>query len=323
MAITALTLPNGVRIETTADLAEIGNLLGSALPTNMATEQPKAAETAQPQPTPEPKARPKATKRTTEPKARQARQPKAAQTNGKALWASITAAVAEGNYDEARRLASVKPDTFGVQAEAAIDRAKARQAKQPKAGKPSSLPRKGEIVESVVVLSDATKAKLAKANAAEAQAPKEPEAPATTPKASRKRNHKADCGCPTCPKGIAARQAKQAPKEQQAQEPKAPKAAPQPKAAQEPKAPTEAIKVRDDAAEQRECDRIVAKGNEQAQAMLSSLDTEGLKEAIRNYNTLAKRNLRLGNEALAIAYDECLDTCSLALTMAKEAMALK
>src|SRR5690606_26693213 len=101
MAITTLTLPNGVRIETTADLAEVGHLLGTAAPSAAPAapaEQPKAAE----EPSAEAKPR-------TQPKAAKPKRPKA---EGKALWAAIVKAVAEGNYDEARRLAAPKPDTF-------------------------------------------------------------------------------------------------------------------------------------------------------------------------------------------------------------------
>lgn len=347
MAITTLTL-NGVQIETTASLAEIV----SALPTNTPAQQPKAAD----EPTPEPKARqarPKATKRTTEPKARQARQPKAGKVNGKALWADITKAVQNGDYVTARRLAEPKPDTFGVQTEAAIARHMAKQAKQPKAGnqppqpkaeaeaakpadqpkagKPSSLPRKGEEVEVKRVTPKAVAEQIdAKARAAAKAADEahDNERPTEAPKVTRKRNHKADCGCPTCPKGIAARKAKvadvvgKAPTKAQAKAAVAKAVADAPKGRNvEPKAPkqpkAEALAEQEAAALQREADRILAKSLEQAEGLAKTLDITGLHEATRKCLVLANRNQRLGNVSLYEAYKDSADLFQDALAEAK------
>lgn len=362
---TTITLPNGVRIDTTDAVADVVSLLtitheAPKVPTT--TPQPKAGRKvavapkgqAEPVAATEPKARPKATKRTTAPKERPARQPKAAQ-GGKALWASITAAIAEGDYVEARRLAAPKPDTFGVQAEAAIVRHQARSAKpkqaveapkpkaepkaQPKAAKAAAAPKEPKAGQPLVgdtaegnggvkaaPLPPKAAAKVKAANAAEAMdydskaVVTEPEAPKAEPKA-RKRNHKADCGCPTCPKGIEARKAKQAPKEPQAQA--QPKAAKAPKAAkpaaQEPKA--DARQVEDGRAEAAEATRVTLMGDKEAKRLLDALDTEGLAKAMRDYAMLCKRNERLGNAELAYAYNECADACHLALDMAKEHLA--
>lgn len=312
MAITTLTLPNGVRIETTADLAEVGHLLGTAAPSvapAAPAEQPKAAK-------PQPKAA-KAKRRT--------------KSDGKALWAAITKAVAEGNYEEARRLAAPRPDTFGVQCEAAIARHQARAAKrakatkspkspqtdQPKAAKrKSALPPKGEQVEVKRVtpkaMAEAIDAK-ARAAAEAADQAYDNEQPTETPKASRKRNHKPDCGCPTCPKGIAARKA-----QAQAKQPKAEKQAKPAK--QQPKAQPKAAEVaaeQEAAAMQREAERILAKSLEQAESLARALDLAGLKEATRQCLVLANRNERLGRPSLYEAYRDAADLFQDALAEAQ------
>jgi hypothetical protein len=309
MSITTLTL-NGVEIQTTATLAEIMatiqpkadtvvTLPMAAEPTNVATpSEPKARQ-----------ARPAATKRTT------ARKPKATQGGGKALWAEITALVAEGQYDEARKAASVKPDTFGVQAEAAIKRHQARASKQgPKADAPKveaapkvKVAKPSPVVGDTAEGNDSVKRITPKAKA-QAQ--------------DRKRNHKPDCGCVTCPNGIAKRQPKAAePQPEPKAEPKARKA---PKAKAAPKVDALQAETPIDAtverAENAEATRIIAKGNDEAKHMLDTLDVDGLRTAMRNYASLEKRNLRLGNKVLAMAYDEAADACHLALQMVAETL---
>ena len=122
---TTITLPNGVRIDTTDEASSLVALLGTA-PT-VPTTQPEAPTV----PTQPKKAKPsQPSKKATQPK------PKASQArtqrpkvDGKQLWADITSAISDGRYEDARNLASEKPDTFGVQAEAAIQRHQARSSK--------------------------------------------------------------------------------------------------------------------------------------------------------------------------------------------------
>lgn len=323
MAITTLTLPNGVRIETTADPAEVGHLLGTAAPSvapAAPAEQPKAAEGSSADTQPRTQAKPAKRAKQAKPASRQ---PKAAKTDGKALWAAITKAVAEGNYEEARRLAAPKPDTFGVQCEAAIARHQARAAKRAKQAKPASqpkrksaLPPKGEQVEVKRVtpkaMAEAIDAK-ARAAAEAADQAYDNEQPTETPKASRKRNHKPDCGCPTCPKGIAARKA-----QAQAKQPKAEKQAKPAK--QQPKAQPKAAEVaaeQEAAAMQREAERILAKSLEQAESLARALDLAGLKEATRQCLVLANRNERLGRPSLYEAYRDAADLFQDALAEAQ------
>lgn len=307
MAITTLTLPNGVRIETTADLAEVGHLLGSAAPTvapAAPAEQPQPKAASQ-QPQPQPKAdKPKRTKRT--------------KSDGKALWAAITKAVAEGNYDEARRLAAPKPDTFGVQTEAAIARHQARAAKRAKATKsPKSQQPKAEQQPKQDAPKEQPKRKSALPKKGEQVEVKRvtPKAMAEAIDAKVRKSHKPDCGCVTCPKGIEARRAKAAAKA--AAKADQPKAEQQPKPKQ-PKAEQQA--EQEAAAMQREAERILAKSLEQAESLARALDLAGLKEATRQCLVLANRNERLGRPSLYEAYKDAADLFQDALTEAQAQM---
>lgn len=297
---TTITLPNGVRIDTTDAVADVVSLLQT-----QPVQQPKAATT-----TPQPKAEkataapaPKAAKQP-----RQARQPKAA-TNGKALWASITTAIAEGDYTTARDLASAKPDTFGVQCEAAITRHEARTAKPSKAvetPKVTRLPegkrtRKARAAnqpkaERHPVLDEVQpEPTKAEKRAAKQQAAKV---------AAKPRNHKPDCGCVTCPKGVEARKAAKAPKVE------TPKAVEVAEIAQ----PIPAPKV----VQAADPEGILVKANAECMAMANAMDVDGLKAASKAYLAMTKRQERLGNQTLAEAYADALDCADLAIQMVKE-----
>lgn len=202
-------------------------------------------------------------------------------------------------------------------------------AQQPKAGnqppqpkaeaeRKSVLPPKGEEVEAKRITPKAEAERIdAKARAAAKAADEahDNERPAEAPKVTRKRNHKADCGCPTCPKGVEARRAKAAAK--QAPKADAPKEQPsEPKAKQQPKA-AEVLAEQEAAALQREAERVLAKSLEQAEGLAKALDLTGLKEATRQCLVLANRNERLGNISLYEAYKDSADLFQDALNEAK------
>src|SRR5690606_20708646 len=123
-----------------------------------------------------------------------------------------------------------KPDTFGVQTEAAIARHQARAAKRAKATKSPKSPKSAQSDQPKAEQQPQRKAALPPKGEQVEVKRITPKAMAEAIDAKVRKSHKPDCGCETCPKGIEARRAKAAAKaEAKADQPKAEK---QPKAEQ-------------------------------------------------------------------------------------------
>ena len=278
MAITTITV-NGITMETTADVAQILPALLEVRGVQEAVRTPKAAQVV---------AVPKAV----EAKPQAVKTPKAAQsTTGKQMWADIQAAIKCGDHDTARRIASAKPDTFGVQCERAIAFAK-------------TFTHKGNAAAKVAKTPKAVKAPKAAQPLVEPKALPKSDNVVVVAKPSRKRNHRPDCLCPTCPLGVAKRRAEQQPIVKVTKVPtvdvKAVKAAKQvarkAKVAEvhtPPKA-VAAVKPED----------VVAKAYEHAMLLATEGNTEMLHHSAKACAEQAIRQTQAGNTRLAQAYGE-------------------
>src|SRR5690606_38000668 len=213
-----------------------------------------------------------------------------------------------------------KPDTFGVQTEAAIARHQARAAKRAKATKSPKSPKSAQSDQPKAEQQPQRKAALPPKGEQVEVKRITPKAMAEAIDAKVRKSHKPDCGCVTCPKGIEARRAKAAAKAAaKADQPKAesqPKAEPKPQPKAQPKA-AEQQAEQEAAAMQREAERILAKSLEQAESLARALDLAGLKEATRQCLVLANRNERLGRPSLYEAYRDAADLFQDALTEAQ------